>query len=61
MTGQEKAASDKRVFRKTNTRWGRRMAVSPANSSMQHFAYSRILLDHTKSSESFQPGLVKRG
>jgi 5-deoxy-glucuronate isomerase len=33
------------VFRKTNAHKGRRVVITPANSSMQHLCYGRILLD----------------
>ena len=38
------------VFRKTNAHSGRKVVITPDNSSMQHLCYSRIILDeHTKN------------
>ena len=50
------AATEKNVFRKTNAHAGRRVCITPANSSMRHLAYSRILLNSAKPSESFSTG-----
>jgi 5-deoxy-glucuronate isomerase len=50
------AASGKNIFRKTNTHEGRRLCISPANSSMRHLAYSRIILNSSKPAESFSNG-----
>src|ERR1044071_7830146 len=33
------------VFRGTNVHKGRRMVITPANSSMEHLCYARIVLD----------------
>src|SRR6202022_1767125 len=50
------AATEKNVFRKTNTHVGRRACITPANSSMRHLAYSRIVLNSANPSESFSTG-----
>ena len=41
------------VFRKTNKKTGRYSVVSPGNSLMQHLSYGRIILNPSRSSESF--------
>src|ERR1700732_2277224 len=50
------AATEKNIFRKTNAHDGRRVCISPANSSMRHLAYSRIVLNASKAAESFSTG-----
>jgi 5-deoxy-glucuronate isomerase len=42
------------VFRKTASRKGRHVSVSPSNSSMQHLHYGRILLDGELDRTHFQ-------
>jgi 5-deoxy-glucuronate isomerase len=61
MSAQEQAALEKMVFRKTDTHAGRRISISPENSSMRHLAYGRIRLDSTKSAESFATGNRETG
>lgn len=56
MTTQTQLAAEKMIFRKTNTQPGRHISVTPANSSMRHLAYGRILLNPSKSTESFSTG-----
>jgi 5-deoxy-glucuronate isomerase len=56
MTSQTQLAAAKMVFRKTNTQSGRHISITPANSSMRHLAYGRILLNPSKSTESFSTG-----
>jgi len=46
-------AADNLVFRNTNGKTGRHLAVSPDNSSMRHLCYGRIILEGAKRSESF--------
>jgi 5-deoxy-glucuronate isomerase len=41
------------VFRKTHAHSGRNVAISPANSSMQHLCYARIRLDSSAPEVSF--------
>src|SRR5882762_5923997 len=50
------AATEKNIFRRTNAHAGRRVSITPANSSMRHLAYSRIVLNSAKPSESFSTG-----
>src|ERR1700738_4356458 len=50
------AAAEKNIFRKTNAHAGRRVCITPANSSMRHLAYSRIVLTSAKPRESFATG-----
>jgi 5-deoxy-glucuronate isomerase len=44
------------VFRKTHAHSGRRIAISPANSSMQHLCYARIRLDASAPEVRFSTG-----
>jgi 5-deoxy-glucuronate isomerase len=41
------------VFRKTHEHTGRHVSVTPQNSSMQHLAYGRIILNPSKPAEVF--------
>src|SRR5277367_4553498 len=61
MSAQEQAALEQMVFRKTDAHAGRRVSISPENSSMRHLAYGRILLNSTKSTESFATGNRETG
>ena len=61
MTTQPNAAGEKLIFRKTNAQLGRHISISPGNSSMRHLAYGRILLNASKSSESFSTGNREMG
>jgi len=47
---------DQMIFRKTHAHTGRRVSVSPGNSSMRHLAYGRIILNSPRHSESFSNG-----
>jgi 5-deoxy-glucuronate isomerase len=53
MDPQANAVAEKMIFRNTNGHTGRRIAVSPANSTMRHLAYGRIILRDSAQSESF--------
>jgi 5-deoxy-glucuronate isomerase len=53
MFTQQQAATKKMIFRKTNANVGRNIFITPANSSMLHLAYARILLNSSRSKESF--------
>lgn len=44
---------EKMVFRKTNAKLGRHLAVTPHNSTMRHLSYGRIILNPTASHVSF--------
>jgi len=50
------AATERNVFRKTNAYAGRRVCITPANSSMRHLSYGRIVLNSAKPVESFSTG-----
>lgn len=52
----QKVGAENIVFRKTNTHTGRRISVSPSNSTMQHLAYGRIILSDADPSVSFNTG-----
>jgi 5-deoxy-glucuronate isomerase len=47
---------EKTVFRKTNSHAGRHIAVTPANSTMRHLCYGRIILNTSEPSVSFSNG-----
>jgi 5-deoxy-glucuronate isomerase len=51
--GTQELDIDRIVFRKTNKQRGRYTVLSPTNSPMQHLAYGRIILNTSKSIESF--------
>jgi 5-deoxy-glucuronate isomerase len=53
MSTESQVAMDRMIFRKTNGRKGRHLAVTPRNSSMRHLSYGRIILDTSPSSVSF--------
>jgi 5-deoxy-glucuronate isomerase len=53
MSTQGQAPFEKMVFRKTNTQLGRHISVSPANSTMRHLAYARIILNAAVPQASF--------
>lgn len=44
------------VFRKTNTRLGRHISVTPLNSPTQHLAYGRVILNEAQPAQSFSTG-----
>jgi len=46
----------KMIFRNTKDHTGRHIAVTPENSLTKHLAYGRIILNSTKSKESFATG-----
>jgi 5-deoxy-glucuronate isomerase len=56
MSASVLAAPEKNIFRRTNAHTGRHICITPANSSMRHLAYSRIVLNSGKPSESFSNG-----
>jgi 5-deoxy-glucuronate isomerase len=53
MSQQAQASFEKMVFRKTNSRLGRHISVSPDNSAMKHLAYGRIILNASTPQVSF--------
>ncbi|MGA8617780.1 MAG: 5-deoxy-glucuronate isomerase [Candidatus Sulfotelmatobacter sp.] len=53
MSTQSAVPLEKMVFRKTNAHRGRHLAVTPANSSMRHLSYGRIILSASEPRVSF--------
>lgn len=49
------------VFRKTNAHKGRKVYVTPANSSMKHLSYARILVDQSTPKVQFENGDQETG
>ena len=49
-------SSDKMVFRKTNQHLGRRISVTPANSTNRHLSYGRIRLNESEPAVAFNSG-----
>ena len=56
MSAPISTAAEKNIVRKTNAHTGRRVCISPKNSSMSHLAYSRIILNAANPSESLSTG-----
>jgi 5-deoxy-glucuronate isomerase len=46
-------AAERMVFRKTNSKSGRTISVTPSNSANRHLSYGRIILDSSEPSISF--------
>ena len=61
MSAQATPVVDKMVFRKTNQHSGRRVSVTPANSTNKHLCYGRIILNSTTPSVSFSNGNEETG
>lgn len=61
MSAQVGSAMEKMVFRQTNTREGRNIAITPENSTMKHLAYSRIILGASTPSVSWRNGNRETG
>ncbi len=61
MSTQSAAPLEKMVFRKTNAQAGRHLAVTPANSTMRHLSYGRIILNAAKPLVSFSDGTQETG
>ena len=53
MSTQPEAAFEKMIFRNTNSKKGRHLAVTPRNSTLRHLSYGRIILDASQPSVSF--------
>lgn len=49
------------VFRKTNAHKGRRVFITPANSTMQHLCYARTILDQSSPKIQFENGRQETG
>src|SRR5437867_3835484 len=56
MSTQANPVADKLVFRKTNQHVGRRISVTPANSTNRHLSYGRIILAGATRFVSFHNG-----
>jgi 5-deoxy-glucuronate isomerase len=61
MSTQAEGSFEQLVFRKTHEHTGRRISITPKNSSMQHLSYGRVILDSSKSRESFSTGDQETG
>jgi 5-deoxy-glucuronate isomerase len=61
MSTQSAVPIEKMVFRKTNAQSGRHLAVTPANSTMRHLSYGRIILDAANPFVSFSNGMQETG
>jgi 5-deoxy-glucuronate isomerase len=61
MSAQAEVAVDKMIFRHTNQKKGRHLAVTPRNSTMRHLSYGRIILDASQPSVSFSNGEQETG
>ena len=53
MSTQASSMIDQMVFRKTNQHVGRRISVTPANSTNRHLSYGRIILNSSRPSVTF--------
>jgi 5-deoxy-glucuronate isomerase len=53
--------NDRMVFRKTNQHVGRRISVTPDNSTMEHLCYGRIILNSSHPAVSFENGNQETG
>jgi 5-deoxy-glucuronate isomerase len=56
MNTKAEVALDQMVFRKTHQHTGRRISITPGNSSMKHLAYGRIILNPSHRVVSFSNG-----
>jgi 5-deoxy-glucuronate isomerase len=56
MSTQAQTAFEKMVFRKTNAQLGRHISITPANSTMRHLTYGRIILNASTPSVAFSNG-----
>jgi 5-deoxy-glucuronate isomerase len=61
MSTQSAIPVEKMVFRKTNTRTGRHLAVTPANSAMRHLSYGRIILNASEAQVAYSNGREETG
>ena len=53
MDSREPVALEKMIFRRTNARLGRHLAVTPENSTMRHLSYGRVILNSSELLVSF--------
>src|SRR5262245_58196089 len=58
---QAAAALEKMVFRNTHAVTGRRVAVTPQNSTMRHLSYARIVLNSAVPAVRFSNGDKETG
>jgi 5-deoxy-glucuronate isomerase len=49
----EQGVAGKMIFRRTHEHLGRHISITPANSSMRHLAYGRVVLNSGTAAESF--------
>lgn len=61
MSTRTEVAKEKMIFRKTNEHAGRKLWVTPANSTNRHLSYGRIILDQSMPSVSFENGGQETG
>ena len=61
MNNQTQVPVDKMVFRGTNSHIGRVISVTPENSTNQHLAYGRIILNPSMPAVSFSNGNRETG
>jgi|ERR1051326_803285 5-deoxy-glucuronate isomerase len=61
MSAQMQEQRDQMIFRNTNGRKGRHIAITPENSLMKHLVYGRIILDSTVSQVEFSTGPLETG
>ncbi|HEV7396668.1 MAG TPA: 5-deoxy-glucuronate isomerase [Pyrinomonadaceae bacterium] len=61
MSTQMKETSTQQIFRNTNGKKGRSIAITPENSSMKHLVYGRIILDDEVSKVEFATGTSESG
>src|SRR5262249_50811529 len=53
---EQPVAAEGNVFRRTNAHKGRRVIITPANSTMQHLCYARTVLDRQTPAVQFENG-----
>lgn len=53
MNPQTDTTREEMIFHNTHTHIGRRIFITPANSSMRHLSYGRIILNDSPASEEF--------
>ena len=61
MSTAEAVATEKMIFRKTNAHAGRSISVTPANSTMKHLCYGRIILNAGTPAVKFANGAQETG
>lgn len=53
---EQPVAAERNVFRRTNAHKGRRVVITPVNSTMQHLCYARTILDRQAPAVQFDNG-----